>query len=45
VQHTMENAYPLAVPLLTEARWGANWGNLTVFTTEPDKPGAESTGG
>lgn len=26
----MENAYPLSIPLLTEARWGHNWGNLEV---------------
>ena len=26
----MENAYPLAIPLETEARWGHNWGNLNV---------------
>jgi DNA polymerase-1 len=29
VQSVMENAYPLAVPLLTEARSGTNWGVLT----------------
>ncbi len=29
VQNVMENAYALAVPLLTEARWGVNWGSLT----------------
>jgi DNA polymerase-1 len=29
VQSVMENAYSLAVPLLTEARSGANWGILT----------------
>ena len=28
VQNIMENAYPLSIPLLTEARWGNNWGSL-----------------
>ena len=31
VQQTMQDAYALAVPLLTEARWGENWGTLTPF--------------
>jgi DNA polymerase I len=26
VQEIMENAYPLSIPLLTEARYGSNWG-------------------
>jgi DNA polymerase-1 len=26
VQDIMENAYPLSIPLLTEARYGVNWG-------------------
>lgn len=30
VCEVMENAYPLSIPLLTEARWGHNWGNLEV---------------
>ncbi len=30
VCEVMENAYPLAIPLETEARWGHNWGNLNV---------------
>jgi DNA polymerase-1 len=30
VTEVMENAYPLSIPLLTEARWGHNWGNLEV---------------
>ncbi|HWR64541.1 MAG TPA: DNA polymerase I [Bellilinea sp.] len=30
VCEVMENAYPLAIPLETEARWGHNWGNLSV---------------
>jgi DNA polymerase-1 len=45
VQRTMENAYTLAVPLLTEARWGENWGNLSVFSTEPGAPGPDLSGG
>ena len=28
VQAVMSEAYPLSVPLLTDARWGLNWGNL-----------------
>jgi len=28
VQQVMENAYHLSIPLLTDARWGTNWGNL-----------------
>ncbi|RME86783.1 MAG: DNA polymerase I [Anaerolineae bacterium] len=28
VCHTMENAYPLSIPLLTDARWGRNWGEM-----------------
>jgi len=28
VQHVMENAVPLSIPLSTEARWGENWGAL-----------------
>ncbi len=31
VQETMANAYPLSIPLSTEARWGANWGEMTVL--------------
>ncbi len=31
VQQTMEAAYTLVVPLLTEARYGPNWGQLTVL--------------
>jgi DNA polymerase-1 len=26
VQDVMENAYPLSIPLSTEARYGVNWG-------------------
>ena len=32
VQRTMENVYPLKVPLLTEARHGKNWGRLAPFS-------------
>jgi DNA polymerase-1 len=32
VQVVMGEAYPLSVPLLTEARWGLNWGNLRPLT-------------
>jgi DNA polymerase-1 len=28
VQEAMENAYPLSIPLLTEARYGKNWGDM-----------------
>lgn len=28
VQETMENAYPLSIPLSTEARYGKNWGDM-----------------
>lgn len=31
VQQTMANAYPLSMPLETEARAGANWGEMTVL--------------
>ena len=31
VRSVMENAYPLAVPLITEARLGANWGQMEVI--------------
>ncbi len=31
VKNVMENAYQLVVPLLTEARWGLNWGEMTPF--------------
>jgi DNA polymerase-1 len=27
VQEVMANAYPLSIPLLTEARYGTNWGD------------------
>jgi DNA polymerase-1 len=32
VRETMESAYPLSIPLLTEARWGPNWGMMQVIT-------------
>ena len=28
VRETMQMAYPLSIPLLTEARWGPNWGEM-----------------
>ena len=28
VQDLMENAYPLSIPLTTEARWGMNWDEM-----------------
>jgi DNA polymerase-1 len=28
VQEVMENAYPLSIPLSTEARYGGNWGDM-----------------
>ncbi|HZU85953.1 MAG TPA: DNA polymerase I [Anaerolineaceae bacterium] len=31
VQRVMSEAYPLSIPLLTEARTGPNWGTLTVM--------------
>ncbi|MGD8403544.1 MAG: DNA polymerase I [Anaerolineales bacterium] len=31
VRETMETAYPLSIPLLTEARWGLNWGEMKVM--------------
>jgi DNA polymerase-1 len=31
VQKTMEAAYPLNIPLLTEARWGPRWGEMQVI--------------
>ena len=31
VQETMANAYPLSIPLETEARAGANWGEMAVL--------------
>ncbi len=30
VKGVMESAYPLSIPLLTEARWGRNWGEMEV---------------
>ena len=32
VRQVMENAYPLSIPLATEARWGQNWGELRVVS-------------
>ncbi len=34
VKEVMEGAYKLSVPLLTEARIGDNWGELTVVDAE-----------
>ncbi len=31
VQETMSSAYPLSIPLSTEARYGARWGEMTVL--------------
>jgi len=31
VRETMEASYPLSIPLLTEARWGTNWGEMRVM--------------
>ena len=31
VQETMAKAYPLSIPLETEARWGLSWGEMTVL--------------
>lgn len=31
VQETMANAYPLSIPLSTEARYGKNWGEMQVI--------------
>jgi DNA polymerase-1 len=28
VMDTMEGAYPLSIPLLTDAKWGLNWGEM-----------------
>ena len=28
VQEKMANAYPLSIPLSTEARYGINWGDM-----------------
>jgi DNA polymerase-1 len=30
VRETMENAYPLSIPLVTEARYGTSWGEMQV---------------
>lgn len=31
VQETMANAYPMSIPLETEARAGISWGGMTVL--------------
>jgi DNA polymerase-1 len=28
VQKVMEEAYPMSIPLSTEARWGRSWGEM-----------------
>lgn len=33
VQKTMETAYPLSIPLSTEARWGKSWGAMQVLVS------------
>jgi len=33
VQETMQAAYPLSIPLLTDARWGASWGEMQEMAT------------
>ena len=33
VQKVMESAYSLSIPLLTEARWGVNWGEMAALDT------------
>jgi DNA polymerase-1 len=35
VKEVMEGAFQLSVPLVTEARVGDNWGELTVVDAEP----------
>jgi DNA polymerase I len=32
-QQVMEGAYPLSIPLCTDARWGTNWGELQPLET------------
>lgn len=32
VMRTMESAYPLSIPLLTEAKWGQNWEEMQPLT-------------
>ena len=31
VQKVMEEAYPMSIPLSTEARWGRSWGEMQVL--------------
>jgi len=31
VRETMANAFPLSIPLSTEARYGKNWGEMKVI--------------
>ena len=32
VREVMENAYQLSIPLVTDARWGENWGSMQSIT-------------
>ena len=34
VRQVMENAYTLSIPLLTDARWGKNWGEMQPVSTK-----------
>ncbi len=34
VQKVMEEAYPMSIPLSTEARWGVHWGEMQVLDTK-----------
>jgi DNA polymerase-1 len=31
VKQVMEDAYHLSIPILTEARWGYNWGEMKII--------------
>jgi DNA polymerase I len=37
VMDTMEGAYPLSIPLLTEAKWGQNWGEMKPLSDFSEK--------
>jgi len=34
VQKVMEEAYPMIIPLTTEARWGRNWGEMQTLKSD-----------
>ena len=36
VQKVMENAYTLSIPLLTDSRWGTNWGEMAPLEDQKD---------